>query len=155
MSWYVLSVVFFFASRRRHTRCALVTGVQTCALPIFIDAKLRKTQGGVNQGNKPTGVPEYMLNANVEWDVPFLRALTLTGRVVNTGKQAANLTNTLFLPSWTRLDLGVRYVAVVGDRPLTLRAGVDTVATDRKSVVSGKSVSVRVDLGGRRNHKKK
>src|SRR3546814_18302659 len=24
----------FFSSRRRHTRCALVTGVQTCALPI-------------------------------------------------------------------------------------------------------------------------
>src|SRR3546814_6385392 len=30
----VLSVLFFFSSRRRHTRCALVTGVQTCALPI-------------------------------------------------------------------------------------------------------------------------
>src|SRR3546814_2170432 len=28
-------VCFFFSSRRRHTRCALVTGVQTCALPIF------------------------------------------------------------------------------------------------------------------------
>src|SRR3546814_1576679 len=27
---------FFFSSRRRHTRCALVTGVQTCALPISI-----------------------------------------------------------------------------------------------------------------------
>src|SRR3546814_2602281 len=27
--------MFFFSSRRRHTRCALVTGVQTCALPIF------------------------------------------------------------------------------------------------------------------------
>src|SRR3546814_2938108 len=27
--------VFFFSSRRRHTRCALVTGVQTCALPIY------------------------------------------------------------------------------------------------------------------------
>src|SRR3546814_429701 len=26
---------FFFSSRRRHTRCALVTGVQTCALPIW------------------------------------------------------------------------------------------------------------------------
>src|SRR3546814_1150559 len=26
---------FFVSSRRRHTRCALVTGVQTCALPIF------------------------------------------------------------------------------------------------------------------------
>src|SRR3546814_1168927 len=28
-------VFFFFSSRRRHTRCALVTGVQTCALPIW------------------------------------------------------------------------------------------------------------------------
>src|SRR3546814_18947262 len=30
----LLFFVFFFSSRRRHTRCALVTGVQTCALPI-------------------------------------------------------------------------------------------------------------------------
>src|SRR3546814_15727763 len=30
----MLYFVFFFSSRRRHTRCALVTGVQTCALPI-------------------------------------------------------------------------------------------------------------------------
>src|SRR3546814_8992851 len=29
---------FFFSSRRRHTRCALVTGVQTCALPICMPA---------------------------------------------------------------------------------------------------------------------
>src|SRR3546814_16941415 len=28
--------LFFFSSRRRHTRCALVTGVQTCALPISV-----------------------------------------------------------------------------------------------------------------------
>src|SRR3546814_1791129 len=27
-------MIVFFSSRRRHTRCALVTGVQTCALPI-------------------------------------------------------------------------------------------------------------------------
>src|SRR3546814_3523628 len=31
---------FFFSSRRRHTRCALVTGVQTCALPIYVGAAL-------------------------------------------------------------------------------------------------------------------
>src|SRR3546814_9858113 len=28
--------LFFYSSRRRHTRCSLVTGVQTCALPIFL-----------------------------------------------------------------------------------------------------------------------
>src|SRR3546814_6160049 len=31
---------FFFSSRRRHTRCALVTGVQTCALPIYASTTL-------------------------------------------------------------------------------------------------------------------
>src|SRR3546814_17250367 len=30
----MLCILVFFSSRRRHTRCALVTGVQTCALPI-------------------------------------------------------------------------------------------------------------------------
>src|SRR3546814_9598480 len=33
---YLICFYFFFSSRRRHTRCALVTGVQTCALPIFV-----------------------------------------------------------------------------------------------------------------------
>src|SRR3546814_1968202 len=37
MCWNVL-LVFGFSSRRRHTRCALVTGVQTCALPILAAA---------------------------------------------------------------------------------------------------------------------
>src|SRR3546814_1910344 len=32
----VVAGLFFFSSRRRHTRCALVTGVQTCALPISV-----------------------------------------------------------------------------------------------------------------------
>src|SRR3546814_7411551 len=33
-----MCLFFFFSSRRRHTSCALVTGVQTCALPIFCSA---------------------------------------------------------------------------------------------------------------------
>src|SRR3546814_2787965 len=33
---YFFLFLFFFSSRRRHTRCALVTGVQTCALPISL-----------------------------------------------------------------------------------------------------------------------
>src|SRR3546814_3226195 len=38
MFWIVVRCFFFvFSSRRRHTRCALVTGVHTCALPISRD----------------------------------------------------------------------------------------------------------------------
>src|SRR3546814_12594304 len=36
----IFMCLFFFSSRRRHTRCALVTGVQTCALPICIAISL-------------------------------------------------------------------------------------------------------------------
>src|SRR3546814_1204068 len=36
-------MMFFCSSRRRHTRCALVTGVQTCALPISLRGKSPQT----------------------------------------------------------------------------------------------------------------
>src|SRR3546814_9362699 len=38
---------FFFSSRRRHTICALVTGVQTCALPICLVLLLFGGAGGL------------------------------------------------------------------------------------------------------------
>src|SRR3546814_15412826 len=38
-------MLFFFSSSRRHTRCALVTGVQTCALPISVPAVLPELPG--------------------------------------------------------------------------------------------------------------
>src|SRR3546814_5282255 len=39
-------VMFCFSSRRRHTRCALVTGVQTCALPIFDREEIQRAGFG-------------------------------------------------------------------------------------------------------------
>src|SRR3546814_6091634 len=40
---------FFFSSRRRHTRCALVTGVQTCALPILSDGSYWQFRSGAGE----------------------------------------------------------------------------------------------------------
>src|SRR3546814_10592630 len=46
---------FVFSSRRRHTRCALVTGVQTCALPILLPRLVERAKAGrlrfVGDGN--------------------------------------------------------------------------------------------------------
>lgn len=108
-----------------------IDGLRVIAGGSVIDAKLQRQTNGLNEGNKVAGVPEYLANANVEWDLPFVPAVTVTGRVVHTGKQPANATNTLSLPSWTRFDLGARYVALLGDNPLTLRVGVDNVANKR------------------------
>src|SRR3546814_2788946 len=47
--------VFFFSSRRRHTRCALVTGVQTCALPISSEEEQRRKPGGGRRVRRPGG----------------------------------------------------------------------------------------------------
>src|SRR3546814_2555515 len=55
MFWFVCSCViwfFFFSSRRRHTRCALVTGVQTCALPIYLGGSFRPDGRGFAERRK-------------------------------------------------------------------------------------------------------
>src|SRR3546814_4969277 len=60
---YVVTVVlmfvvsFFFSSRRRHTRCALVTGVQTCALPIWRRAMRGDQDRGGWQNGTAHGSP--------------------------------------------------------------------------------------------------
>src|SRR3546814_5623850 len=54
---------FFFSSRRRHTRCALVTGVQTCALPIFERVGSPRVLEGVRAGRRPSRRPGGALPA--------------------------------------------------------------------------------------------
>lgn len=109
----------------------IARGLRLIAGGSWIDAELRDTPGGLQDGNDVPGVPNLLANANLEWDVPAVRGLTLTGRVVATGKQPVDAANTLEIDGWTRFDLGARYVALVGNRPLTLRAGVDNVANER------------------------
>src|SRR3546814_2674105 len=52
---YVILYVLFFSSRRRHTRCALVTGVQTCALPIYYGGKPLNAPFCINQKSRHSG----------------------------------------------------------------------------------------------------
>src|SRR3546814_10027723 len=66
---FVLSVfvmmLLFFSSRRRHTRCALVTGVQTCALPILTDPSTEELTkaGKVRLAGEALAESEQLLRA--------------------------------------------------------------------------------------------
>src|SRR3546814_6756875 len=56
LQWLLLAAkraTFFFSSRRRHTRCALVTGVQTCALPISAAARSAHTPAPPRTSRRP------------------------------------------------------------------------------------------------------
>src|SRR3546814_2665948 len=58
--------MFFCSSRRRHTRCALVTGVQTCALPICGKALAEQSNGKIDFVRCDVTVPadiEALMNA--------------------------------------------------------------------------------------------
>src|SRR3546814_1986684 len=54
-TWVCVVLLFFFSSRRRHTRCALVTGVQTCALPIC------RTEHMVFEGGRIVAMREMIM----------------------------------------------------------------------------------------------
>src|SRR3546814_6922615 len=77
---------FFFSSRRRHTRCALVTGVQTCALPISWSAYINRNQLSWSD-------PEFTLSKELYAPMEF------ESYVVNSGGNIQNfrLNN---LPPW-------------------------------------------------------
>lgn len=88
-----------------------------------------RTPGGLTDGRTAIGVPAVNANIGVEWDTPFVRDLTLTGRVIYTSSQYVNVTNTLTLPEWTRVDLGARYVFTSpwNGKPIVIRASVENV----------------------------
>src|SRR3546814_12937991 len=112
---------FFFSSRRRHTRCALVTGVQTCALPIYRRSPVRPVLPKTSK-------------LRLSWR-SALRELARDHREL-VGDRAEGETGQ------------ERQAADDQDY------GDQQADPDRKSVVEGKSVSVSVDLGGRRIIKK-
>src|SRR3546814_4233118 len=65
MLWFVWLyfhfLSFFFSSRRRHTRCALVTGVQTCALPISASPWTPEEERRVREGYEHLGAAQLAL----------------------------------------------------------------------------------------------
>src|SRR3546814_1043440 len=58
-SFLLLLLFFFFSSRRRHTSCALVTGVQTCALPILFEGAAEAEYGNYDsmKGKAMVNIP--------------------------------------------------------------------------------------------------
>ncbi|MBR0840721.1 TonB-dependent receptor [Bradyrhizobium liaoningense] len=96
---------------------ALIHGVQ------------EKATLAANDGKEAIGVPAVNANIGAEWDTPFVRDLTLTGRVIYTSSQYVDLANTLTLPEWTRVDIGARYTFTSpwNGKPIVVRANIENL----------------------------
>ncbi len=90
----------------------------------LLDAELTKTPGGVNEGKRAPGSPNYYFTAAGEWDTPFFSGFTLTGQLRHSGPQLVNATNIQSIPSWTRFDVGGRYYFKLLDKDVMVRAQV-------------------------------
>lgn len=102
-------------------------GVRLLAGVSYIDSEYQNTGNPATEGKKGVGVPNYTATASAEYDLPFLAGATVSGRFIQTGRQNANPTNTIALPSWNRIDLGGRYTFKASQTRYTLRAGVENL----------------------------
>ncbi|MGC4097117.1 MAG: TonB-dependent receptor [Nitrospira sp.] len=105
----------------------VIDGLRLLGGTSYIDAKLTKTEGGVNQGNEAAVAP-FQLNFYGEWDLPFMKTLTLTSRVTHASSQFVNFENTQRVKGWTQWDLGARYrFEYIEGKPITIRAFLENV----------------------------
>lgn len=99
---------------------------------MFIDAERRgSSQADVN-GHTPVNVPEHALKLSGSYSFGAPWALTLQADVVHEGQRWVDAANTVRLPSWTRVDLGVRAVQPLSEqRSITWRLGVNNAFNTR------------------------
>jgi len=121
----------------------------------YIDSELMDTDNGANDGNRAKGVAEYQATVGIEYDAPFLKGLTLTGRVIHSGPQFVDDENTLQLDEWTRLDVGARYTTDMYGYPVTLRGNIENLTnnnywesanTDSEYITMGAPLTAKLAL---------
>ncbi|MGE8547194.1 MAG: TonB-dependent siderophore receptor [Alcaligenes sp.] len=106
---------------------SLTPGLRLMGGVAYLDPKLTRSAGGLNQGNMAAGLPRLQAKLGLEWDVPGAQGLTLMANATSVSRQYINADNSQSVPGRTIYDLGARYATKVSGRPLTLRASVANV----------------------------
>jgi iron complex outermembrane recepter protein len=97
---------------------------------MLLDAKLHGSSK--YDGNRPTNVPELTLKAQTTYRVPELDGLQLMAGLVHEGGRMVLPDNSVSIPAWTRLDLGLRHEQRLAGTTFTWRAGLNN-ATDKRA----------------------
>ncbi|MFC5769467.1 TonB-dependent receptor [Thauera sinica] len=111
-------------------------GVRLTGGLMVIDAELRKTEGGADDGNQAPAVPKWQATLGGEWDTGLVPGLTLTARVKHSEMAYIDTANARSVPSWTLLDVGARYrFTSLWNEPAVLRLTIEN-ALDKNFWIS-------------------
>jgi iron complex outermembrane receptor protein len=106
----------------------LATGLTVNAGATWLPAKVsgEQVEAGLI-GDRPIGNFKLRTLANVNWEFPWHKPLTLTARFESTSSRVSNRANTLFIPARSVTSLGGRYRTSFGKTPVLIRATVDNI----------------------------
>lgn len=120
-----------------------------------IEADLRSTSNGDNNGKQSAGVPKWQAKLGAEWDTPYIQNLTLIVNANSISKQYLEDDNKRSIPGYTIFGLGARYVTSVNQQPLTIRANINnltdkdawtTASYNALGLVEGRSLTLSASM---------
>lgn len=99
---------------------------------MVIDAKRQGSSRASINGQQPVNVPRHTVKLSADYKVSALQGLTLQSQVVREGRRMVLEDNSVSIPSWTRVDAGLRFVQSWGQQnTLTWRAGIKNLFDQR------------------------
>lgn len=99
---------------------------------LWLKARREGSIDPADNGRTPTNVPDRALKLQGEYRVPALPGLSLLANLIHEGRRYVLPDNSAQVPSWTRVDLGVRHRTSWSGHAVVMRLGVDN-AFDRRA----------------------
>lgn len=106
---------------------------------ISLDA-IQETGAAAVVGKRIENTAEVTGSVFLEYRLPFVPGLRISGGAFRTGDRAVNATNTAFIPGYTTYDLGASYATEIGDRKVTFRLNGENITGKRYWAATGASL---------------
>ena len=91
----------------------IAPGLRVLGGVTWMDAKVVNSGDPLLDNKRPVNVANNFAKVSLEYDLPFLRGLTLTGGVYYVGKAPADAVNVVWLDSYVTADIGLRYRTIL------------------------------------------
>jgi iron complex outermembrane receptor protein len=101
------------------------------ASAMWLKAERRHSADSTLNGKQPTNVPAHTIKLGASYRVAAVPGLSAQAALINEGRRMVTPDNTVQVPAWTQLDVGVRYTQRLNNQALVWQAGVQNLTDAR------------------------